>query len=147
MYQASEAILIAGTGRIARGVAVATGDDHVEQQEVRRVLDDTGERRLAVCDSARAKASLLQQKLQREHDHAYHTRSIGRITCATVRLECLGRYWFLDLDDARETHNWYRCSWGGDVVRNLGYLSVSGLGMSVQAAQGLHFAMEDVPPE
>jgi putative transposase len=22
---------------------------------------------------------------------------------ATVRLECLGRYWFLDLDDARET--------------------------------------------
>src|SRR5258705_13295708 len=28
---------------------------------------------------------------------------------ATVRLECLGRHWFLDLDDAREKVEEWRC--------------------------------------
>ncbi len=57
-----------GADILADGVAVATGDHHIEQHEVRRVLGDGGERRLAVRDSAHAKAGLLQQKLQREHN-------------------------------------------------------------------------------
>src|SRR6516162_9062962 len=53
---------------LADGVAVATRDHDVEEHEVWRLLSDGSKRRLAIRDRAHTKASLLQQKLKREHD-------------------------------------------------------------------------------